>query len=211
MEEVPDSDAVKEEDEEESPFASLVLKCQYVPDPQDQLVLWWHSARPFIRYQVEVDLIKVLVPYEKRERGMFCKQPEHRLAKLRRICKAERIPLRVALSLRRHLIRRYNPNLSLSQLKLGTDSQVREAARLYEMAIQDFLLRESLSFYSETEQKEHIRRYRQPGQPYPPTPDFVLKEPIRIRKYRVPAGKNQKIPVGERIVIEELSVYCTLP
>jgi hypothetical protein len=185
------------------PFSSLVLKCEKDLDPQDQLVLWWYSPTPPVRYQVEIELINVLIPYQKRERGMFCKQPEHRLRKLRRHCAAEGISLRMALSLRRHLIRRHNPNLSLRQLQLGTDEQVKEAARLYEAAVQDFLQRKEVDFYSEKEQKAHIRQHRQPGQPYPPTPDFVLKAPIRIRKYKMDRGNSN------RTVIEELSVYCT--
>jgi hypothetical protein len=200
------SEPLEEEVEEEAdPFSSLVLKCRKDLDPQDQYVLWLYSPTPPVRYQSEIELINVLVPYQKRERGMFCKQPEHRLRKLRRHCAAERISLRVALSLRRHLMRRYNPNLSLPQLQLGTEEQVREAARLYEATVQDFLQRQKVEFYSEKEQKAHIRQNRQPGQPYPPTPDFVLKEPIRIRKYKMARGNTN------RTVIEELSVYCTLP
>lgn len=205
MADMADSNTEPDAGEEVDPFLSLVLKCERDPDPQDQRVLWWYSPTPPVRFQVEIELINDLVPYQKRERGMFCKQSEHRLRKLRRLCAMEHIPLRVALSLRRHLMRRYNPKMSLPQLQLGTDEQVREAARLYEAAVQNYLQMENVAFYSEKEQRTHIRQHRQPGQPSPPTPDFVLKEPIRIRKYKMARGNTT------RTVIEEFSVYCTLP
>jgi hypothetical protein len=144
----------------------------------------------------------VLVPYKKRERGMFRDQPEHRIRKIQRICESKRISFRTALSLRRHHMKRWNPGLGMHQLRLGVDDDIRESARLFEQAVQDFLRNSNVAFYSELEQKAHIRKHRKQGQPYPPTPDFILKEPILIKKYTAGRGR-------ERRVVEERAVCCT--
>lgn len=178
------------------------LRCKPVPDTQQHQVLWWHSPVAPTPLAVEADLIDVLVPYQKRERGMFRDQPEHRIRKLQRLCEKKRISFRTALSLRRHHMKRWNPGLGMQQLRLGSDDAIRESARLFEEAVQDFLRRSNVSFYSEREQKAHIQKHRQQGQPYPPTPDFILKEPILIKNYTVGRGRDRR-------VIQERSVCCT--
>jgi hypothetical protein len=193
------------EDEEEEgtpppPFLSCVLHCQDLP-VNEQLILWWHSQPSPIKFSVEKELIDYLIPYQRRERGMFFKQPFHRKRELRRICEVKRVPLRVALSLRRHHMKRLNPHLNLEQLHLGDDDTIRESARLFEVAVQEFLQRNSVTFYSEDDQRTYIEQHRQPGQPSPPTPDFILKKPIRIRKFKKGRGNTKEI-------IEELSVSC---
>jgi hypothetical protein len=185
------------------PFSSLVLRCEEVPETDRHLRLLWNTTAAPVSLELEMELIDVLIPFKRRERGMYCNQPEHRIRKLRRICESKHVNIRVALSLRRHHMKRLNPNLSLAQLQLGTENEVRESARLFEVAVQQFLVRHDIAFYSEEQQKAHIREHRRPGQPFPPTPDFVLQQPIRIVKYKN-AGGNR------RTIVEERSVCCTL-
>lgn len=178
------------------------LRCQSVPDTRQLQVLWWPSPVAPIPSSTEEELLDALVPYKKRERGMFRDQPVHRMRKLRRLCEAKRISLPTALSLRRHLMKRYNPGLGVRQLRLGSDDVILKSAQLFEEAVQDFLQRSKIAFYSEREQRAHVQKHRQPGQPHPPTPDFILKEPILIKKYTNELG-------GKRRVIQERSICCT--
>lgn len=190
----------REEGEDDPPFLSYVLRCQPVPF-DEQLILWWHSPVPPVPLSVEKDLIDILIPYHRRERGMFFKQSFHRKRELRRLCETKKVNIRMALSLRRHHMRRLNPYLSLEQLHLGDEVTIRESARLFEVAVQEFIERYNVTFYSEEDQRAYIEQHRQPGQPSPPTPDFVLKKPIRISKYKKGRGNTKEI-------IEEVSVSC---
>ena len=189
----------------QDPF-TCSLRCRTVPDSRHHRVLWWHSPVPPIPFHVEADLIPLLVPYQKRERGMFKDQPTHRIRKLERLCASKRVSMASVLSLRRHHMKRWNPNLGMHQLRLGSDDDIRESARLFEETIRDVLRRSNVAFYSESDQKEHIRKHRQPGQPYPPTPDFILREPIRIKTYVTVVGPGGR---DNKRVIQERSVCCT--
>jgi hypothetical protein len=184
------------------PF-SYSLRCKDVPDSTRHLVLWWRSTSDPIPFDIEEELIDVLVPYKQKERGMFRDQPTHRVQKLERICRAKHVSVRTALSLRRHHMKRYNPGLGMHQLRLGNDNDVRKSAELFELAVQEFLDRENVGFYSETEQKAYIEKHRPPGEPFPLTPDFILKSPIRIKQYTGPEGQ-----VKNRRVVQEMSVNC---
>jgi hypothetical protein len=181
------------------------LRCKDVPDSTRHRVLWWRSTSDPIPFEIEEGLIDVLVPYKQKERGMFRDQPKHRVQKLIRICRSKQISVRTALSLRRHHMKRYNPGLGMHQLRLGNDNDVRKSAELFELAVQEFLNREKVGFYSETEQKAYIEKHRPPGEPFPLTPDFILKSPIRIKQYTGPEGQ-----VKNRRVVQERSVNCKL-
>ena len=192
--------ATRDEGEEEHPFGNCVLRCQSVPIGEQQ-ILWWHSPVAPVPLSVEKDLVDVLIMYHRRERGMFFKQSHHRKRELRRLCEIKKVNFRMALSLRRHHMKRLNPYLTLEQLHLGDEETIRESASLFEVAVQEFLERNNITFYSEDDQRTYIEQHRQPGQPTPPTPDFILKKPIRIRKYKSGRGNAKEI-------IEELSVSC---
>lgn len=176
------------------------LRCKQVQDqPQ---VLWWHSPVPPVKMSVEEGLIDKLVPYQSKERGMFKSQPPHRLQKLRRLCGSNnRISLMAALSLRRHHMKKYSPRLNMTQLRLGDRNDINESARLFEEAVEDFLKRSNVAFYTESDQKSHIARHKKQDEPYPPTPDFILKEPLHIKQYSANGGKK-------RVIVRERSVCC---
>ena len=75
---------------------------------------------------------------------------------------------------------------TMTALGLGHENDIRESSRIFEQVVSEYLIRQGISFYSEHEQKEHIRKYRNiddKKKPFPPTPDFVLQEEIIIEKY----------------------------
>jgi len=182
------------------------LRCESIADSRQHKVLWWHSPVPPIRIETESALEPVLVPFKKKERGMFREQPEHRAQKLQRVCHKHHVTMKTALSLRRHYMKRYNPGLRMSQLRLGKEEDINQSARLFEEAVQTFLERQRVEFYAEQHQKEFIRQHKRPDQPYPPTPDFILRKPLRIKTYTIRReSKNNR----DRRVIKERSVNCT--
>jgi len=200
--------------EEEDPF-HWCLRCEDVPDTQQHTVIWWHSPVPPIKLDVEIALEPILVPFKKKERGMFKGQPQHRVHKLQRACHHHRIPMTTALSLRRHYMKRYNPGLRMSGLRLGSDQDVRQSARLFEQAVQRQLEQCRVEFYTEIYLKQYIEQHRRPDQPYPPTPDFILKRPVLIKTYFTPRGprtgkKHEQQNRGgndNRKVIQEQSIH----
>lgn len=186
-----------------------VLRCNTTAAAEQQqqdfspVVLWWHSPAPVVPYDVEESMIAFLVPHQSRERGMFRDQPQHRLRKLEKLCETKPISIRATLSLRRHHMKEFNPYLRPSQLRLGSEELALESATLFEQAVEDFLQQNNVSFYSETEQKAHNAKYQQQGDPSPPTPDFVLKEPITIKQWIQKDGTT-----NERRILQERSVNC---
>jgi hypothetical protein len=181
------------------------LRCKSIPDPNHHRVLCWHSPVSPLQVLVEEGLIDTLVPYRRNERGMYREQPTHRVHKLRRACGTKGVSVEAALSLRRHHMKAHNPHLTMGQLRLGSDDNIRESARLFEQAVADFLRLQKIPVYSESEQKAHIQKNRQPNIPYPPTPDFILHEPLRIKTYT-----DSEIQHGEkkRRILQEMTVHC---
>lgn len=86
-----------------------------------------------------------------------------------------------SLSLRRHHLKLQNPKLSMSALRLGSEDDIKEAARLFECCVDVYLRRHNIPFITENEQKT---RYKQSITPtmkrsgivvkQPPTPDFMI-------------------------------------
>jgi hypothetical protein len=74
------------------------------------------------------------------------------------------VPLRQALSLRRHHMRRYNPYLRNEALGLGNEADVRESAELFERAVERQLQSQGIAFWTEHDQhrreKEQARAQR---------------------------------------------------
>lgn len=186
---------------DDDPFA-WCLRCQTVPDPQQQSVVWWLSpARP-VPTAVELALTPILVPYKNRERGMFKTQSGKRLRQVQHACREHRIQISSALSLRRHLMRQYNPHVPMATLGLGTFEDVIAAACIFEESVQKELVRLTVEFYAEVEQKRYIQEHKKPEMPYPPTPDFILKKSVLVKKYFM---QHQK----RRVVVEK-SINCKL-
>lgn len=185
---------------DDDPF-DWCLRCETVPNQQQQIVVWWFSPDRAVPTAVELALTPILVPYKQRERGMFKTQPARRLSQVQHACREHRIKIASALSLRRHLIRQYNPHVPMASLGLGKFEDVVGAARVFEESVQKELVSLAVEFYAEEEQKRYIQEHKMPDMPYPPTPDFILKKSILIKKYFM---RNQK-----RRVVVERSINCT--
>jgi hypothetical protein len=91
-----------------------------------------------------------------------------------------RMTLLQSLSLRRHHLKLQNPKLSMSALRLGSEDDIKEAARLFECCVDVYLRRHNIPFITEN---EHKSRYKQSITPtmkrsgivkQPPTPDFMI-------------------------------------
>jgi hypothetical protein len=187
---LPDGIATESTDNYYSdPFANYTLRCNStIPKNQPPpMLLWWYSAAPPIQTRVEQGLLDddLLLKYGRNERGMFRDKPEHVIAKLQKRTKRDKIPLLAALSLRRNHMKHMNPTRSMAQLRLGNEDDIRQSAQIFESVVERFLTAHNVTFYSEDEQKSYIRAHRKPGQPYPPTPDFLLRVPIQIQPYRI--------------------------
>ena len=172
----------------DDPFPSS-LKCKRT-HPQQQKVLWWFSPAHYTPLAVEESMIHVLVRWKKKERGMIRDQPHFRLQQIRKLCRSTGVHLPAALSLRRHHMKRYNPHLSLSQLRLGNQQDIRESAAYFEQAVEETLRQKKIAFWTEGEHKSHIQKNRKDGESFPPTPDFILKNEIRVKKFTKHRGKK---------------------
>lgn len=192
------------------PFPSR-LRCERLqPGQSPKHTLWWYSPDRYIPLAAEQALIPVLLRWGASERKMMKDQPGFRLPQIKKKCHQHQVPLLAALSLRRHHIKRLNPYRSMEQLQLGNSENIRESADLFERAVEDALRKHNIAFYSEQEQKLHNAK-RLPDEPYPPTPDFILKQPVLLRKYKDEHHhdhhrhrKHQK----NRKILEERCIHC---
>jgi hypothetical protein len=118
---------------------------------------------------------------------MMKDQPKYRLHQVQAACRKENVPLSQALSLRRQHIQRLNPYQPLEQLRLGRMKDVQSSAVLFEEAAERCLRQCSIPIVTERVQKQrHFQRNSEAlkqgrtCQPQPPTPDFLLENPIKV-------------------------------
>jgi Protein of unknown function TPD sequence-motif len=170
-----------------------LLRCDMSID--DSRIFYWHSPDGYIPIGAEEAMIPLLIRDKKREFGMARQLPHWRMKKIRNGCRELKIPLACALSLRRHHIQRVNRGRTLESLGLGREHHVRESAEIFERCVQDLLDHSRVPYWSEEEQRKHNAKYHKSekgkGGPLPPTPDFVLKETLLVRKYRVSKGDGR--------------------
>mmetsp|Transcript_19278 Transcript_19278/g.24873 ORF Transcript_19278/g.24873 Transcript_19278/m.24873 type:complete len:323 (-) Transcript_19278:92-1060(-) len=194
--------ADNQESETENLFG-WILQCKRNDD--GHLVLGWYSPHaPTPVTQEEALLRGKLIRWGKKERGMMNSQPDWRKSEVRELCNKYRVPLRQALSLRRHHLKQLNIGQPMTALGLGKVNDINESARLFEKAISDFLVDRGITFFSEGEQKSFIQKNRD-GRPYPPTPDFLLRSEIIIEKYytktRGKKKRNRSDETNEKHII----------
>lgn len=182
---------------EEDPFPSRV-RCRSPLAGEELQVVWWHSPEPYVRLEVEEKLIPVLMHWGMTEMGMMRSQPAFRLQRVRKLCRRLNVPLFTALSLRRHHIHGNHPSRRKSHLQLGKDEEIRDAASLFEAAVES-VLRSRVDVWSEKDQKEHLRENKPREEPFPPTPDFILHRPILWRCYHMNSNKEKETRY-ERII-----------
>lgn len=147
-----------------------------------QTVLHWHSPLRHVPYEAEQEMLSVILRWREKERGMMKDQPTFRLKQIRKKCQATGMQLLQALSLRRHHMKMLNPGKPMARLGLGEEIHVREAAALFEDAVSAYLNKCGVKYFSEHEQKEQFYRNKKDGSLMPPTPDFLLKEPVILHE-----------------------------
>ena len=162
-------------------------------DDPPMRVLLWHSPTPPIPIATEQALLagKQLIRYGAKERGMMKSQPDWRKNQVRRLCDQHGVSVELALSLRRHVMKQFNPYKNMPALRLGREDEILESSRRFEGVIHELLQRQDVPFYSEAEIKRHIQQHR--GQrPFPPTPDFVLHQEMVIETFVYKKNKNDR-------------------
>lgn len=192
------------------PFPSR-LRCEVLqPGQSPETTLLWFSPDCYIPIAAEQALIPLLLRWGAKERKMMKDQPPFRLPQIKKKCRQHQVPLLAALSLRRHHIKRLNPYRSMDQLQLGDQDVIRISADLFERAIEDALRRQNIVFYTEEEQKKHNAK-RKVNEAYPPTPDFVMKQPVLLRKYKDhPPNQTTNDQRHQSIILEERCIHCKL-
>jgi Protein of unknown function TPD sequence-motif len=166
-----------------------ILRCDMSIEDSLTRVFYWHSPDGHIPMSAEEAMIPLLMRDKKKEFGMARKLPHWRMKKIRKGCRELRVPLPCALSLRRHHMQRVNRGRPLESLGLGREHQVRKSAEIFELCVQDLLDRSGVPYWSEGQQRKHnAKTHRTPKgkrAPPPPTPDFLLKKPLQVRRYHV--------------------------
>lgn len=239
---IPQRDDNYDSDPDVDPFPNA-LRCKPIDMSPEininyQTVEWYSPDAP-IPIEMEEAIIPTLVQYGARERGTFVFQTMKRLQNVKNILlkvnntrmrreqslqNPPKMDLMQALSLRRHHMKQMNPNLSMTQLHLGLEQNIQRSAQLFEKSMEDFLVQNYVSYYNEQQQKQHILQNKKENEPYPPTPDFVLKDPIRVCTYvygTEPASaadanddpenpEPPSQPIVSKIVLNQKVIRCKL-
>lgn len=146
------------------------------------IVLPWKCFHRIPSVQAEEALLPLLLPYGEKERGMMYKQYYKRIATIRDACKEHKIDFKQALSMRRTHMKLLNPDVEdIGRLGLGRLSDIRKSADLFEEAVAVYLQKHGIEYYTENDQKAIAKSK---GERTPPTPDFLLKEPIILESFR---------------------------
>lgn len=160
---------------------------QPITSPAHLQSLQWPCKVPLTSVEAEKSLLPILLKWGRKERGMMKDQPTYRLHQVKVACRKESVPLSQALSLRRQHIQRLNPYQPLEQLRLGRMNDIQKSAELFEESAEQCLRHCSIPIVTERMQKErHSQRNSEAlkqgltYQPQPPTPDFLLDNPIKI-------------------------------
>jgi len=161
-------------------------------DEEEPGLLLWPSEISFTPLEMEEKLLPVLLRWRNNERGMMRNQPDFRLPLVEKACRGGsfEIPLRQALSLRRHHMRRYNPFKSNEALGLGSEDDTRESAELFERSVEEYLISQNISFLNETEIRKR-NALKSPNRRLP-TPDFLLQNPVVVTGHNYIQLKYQK-------------------
>jgi len=124
-------------------------------------------------------MLPTLIHWGKSERGMMKDQPPFRLQKIqnmlsniqkqRRTTKSTSSPATAAtntsisisliqsLSYRRNQLKYLNPRLSMEQLRLGNDEDIKGAATQFERSVETYLRKQNIPFLQEWQQKKITR------------------------------------------------------
>jgi hypothetical protein len=107
---------------------------------------------------------------------MMRAQPAPRVLQIRASCDRLGVPLRTALSLRRHHINMNHRGRSADVMQLGSQADLLASATPFEEAIAEHLRGVGVAYIGEAEQKARAGTGRGVS-----TPDFLLRSPLTIR------------------------------
>ena len=144
-------------------------------------VLHWESPNSHPAVEAEEAMLKQLIKYGKKERGMFRTKPAWLVERVDQLCRYNDIDLIQALSLRRTTISLLNPGMDMAKLQLGSNDNVRASAALFEEAVEDYLHAQDVPFITEEEQQRAHKEENGIHTKTPPTPDFIFPRPTRLR------------------------------
>jgi hypothetical protein len=140
---------------------------------------WLDPTTHYVPLNEEQRLLPSLLHWGKSERGMMRDQPEFRLSKILKLIGSSvdrtrdgphkqqqrhheqvQINLLQSLSLRRHHLKLLNPKLSMPQLRLGSNMDIRTSADAFEQCLETHLRNSGVEFYNEADQR---RMHRENG------------------------------------------------
>jgi hypothetical protein len=167
------------------------LQTKVVPPQSCTRILPWKSPIPHVPLAAEEAVMEFLFAGSPKREGLLLRdQPDVdvRYPRIKQACLNHRMHISAALSLRQETISWKNKNPKIRPV--GFDVQVRESARLFEVAVEDFLSDQFLrqqqdpyqepAFWTEDEQREHNRMNDSPGTP---TPDILFRESVYCQRY----------------------------
>ncbi|KAL7491071.1 hypothetical protein ACHAWT_000710 [Skeletonema menzelii] len=145
---------------------------------------WPNPHTHYIPLHEEERLLPALLHWGKSERGMMKDQPPFRLKKIQKLLLNNTknsqndnrcMTLLQSLSLRRTHLKHLQPKLSMPQLKLGSEMDIRHSAAMFEQVVQNYLRRHNVlqCFMTEEDQRRENRRK---GGRMPPSPDFRVRD-----------------------------------
>ena len=156
----------------------------------DNNILWWPSEIMYVPLCQEEAMVQIMFQRNrKKERGMLKDKPPFVVRKFKNAMKEHAPSMNFAqlLSLRRHHVKLFNSSKTMPQLGLGRVEDINESARIFEVAVENFLRKSSIHFWTEKEQAKHLKKQ---NQPLLATPDFLFPKPVLLRK---PLKKNNGI------------------
>jgi hypothetical protein len=164
------------------------------PESNQSLAALWWLCDEHVPIASEEVMIKVLLKWGEKERGMIRDQPPFRLTQIQKqLGKAPGLRLDQALSLRRHHIKLLNPYRPMPFLRLGQEKDIRVSAEIFERVVETFLKEKSITYFNDEEQRSKFPENKL-------TPDFLLPTPIDLKKFRQAHG-------GKRQVLEERRIH----
>ena len=169
-------------------------------------VLEWSSPNEYVPLSEEESIVEFMFQRNgKQERGMLKDKPSFLVSKYRKAMqqRAPSMTFPQVLSLRRHHIKLFNPWKDMTRLGLGQVKDINASANLFECAVEDFLTKSSIDFRTEEDQKKAAK---EKNQILRATPDFVLPQPILLRKVQDKARKKGKSN-EKKTVIEERTIH----
>jgi len=167
-----------------------------------QKILVWVSPLGYIPLWQEENMVEFMFKRNgKKERGMMKGKPNFLLTKYKKVMR-ELAPggmsLPQVLSLRRHHIKLLNPSKNMTQLGLGSFDVIRESARIFEVAVEEFLKKSLIDYLTEDDQQ---RKAKEDGAGLTATPDFLLPKPVLLRKVRKKKADGENIlPPEDRTI-----------